>query len=82
MKMNLKHFFLFKCRLPSNRTSAVIIRPDRHSSVIKRQSKDMFGNIEAETTSTVSGFCECGWPYNMLLPRGTKVMNSKSKFDL
>ncbi|XP_076816375.1 uncharacterized protein LOC143462197 isoform X1 [Clavelina lepadiformis] len=61
----------FVYRLPSDEDTASIIRADRHSSVIKREPRFMDGDVETGTTSVVDGFCECGWPYNMLLPRGT-----------
>ena len=61
--------------LKANQETDVIIRPDRHSSVIKRSKDDMKGDVESKTTQVVPGFCECGWPYDMLLPRGTAVSN-------
>lgn len=49
---------------------AVLYRPDTESSVIKRKA-------EKSPTSTTnrprgrSSYCDCGWPYTLLLPRGT-----------
>nr|XP_026694191.1 uncharacterized protein LOC100180038 isoform X2 [Ciona intestinalis] len=62
----------FVYRLGADATSAVISRPDRHSSVIKRERSYMEGDVEENFTTTATGFCECGWPYSMLLPRGTE----------
>ena len=59
--------------MPSSQDTGVIIRPDRHSSVIKREPGQMQGDVEAQATNIATGFCECGWPYSMLLPRGTSV---------
>jgi len=61
----------FRYILPSNQPADVISRQDKHSSVIRRFPEDMQGDIEGNTTYTVSGFCECGWPYNLLFPCGT-----------
>uniref|UniRef100_H2ZA56 Tyrosinase copper-binding domain-containing protein n=1 Tax=Ciona savignyi TaxID=51511 RepID=H2ZA56_CIOSA len=61
----------FVYRLAANATSAVISRPDLHSSVIKRERGFMTGDVEQNFTTAATGFCECGWPRNMLLPRGT-----------
>ena len=62
-------------RLAKNQETGYIIRSDRHSSVIRRIPKEMEGNIEQKqkTSTPVDGYCECGWPYSMLLPRGTQV---------
>jgi len=52
---------------------AVLKRLDTQSSVIKRlheASKDM---DELTFVAPTPGNCECGWPYRMMLPRGTKV---------
>ena len=56
--------------LPANQVCGIVSREDKHSSVIRRNPEDMQGDIEKDTTSTVSGFCECGWPYSMLFPCG------------
>ena len=50
---------------------AVVSRKDKHSSVIRRFPNEARDDIEDGVARTVSGFCECGWPYHMLLPRGT-----------
>lgn len=49
-----------------------LTRKDIHSSVIRRHPDWYKDASEKEFTKTVDGFCECGWPYTMLLPRGTK----------
>ena len=59
----------FRFVLPAESPSHVITRQDKHSSVIRRKPEDMQGDVDNSTT--VSGFCECGWPYNMLFPCGS-----------
>ena len=63
IEMDKFHFVL-----PAGSSSSVITREDKHSSVIRRNPEDMQGDVDKSTT--VSGFCECGWPYNMLFPCG------------
>jgi hypothetical protein len=53
-------------------TKAVIYRPDTDSSVVKRAidlnpSRALSGDMNADGGS----YCDCGWPYTLLLPRGT-----------
>ncbi|XP_070552735.1 uncharacterized protein [Ptychodera flava] len=64
----------FRYILAANETHDVITRRDKHSSVIRRDPRDaaVQDDLEIPLARTVSGFCECGWPYNMLLPRGTR----------
>ena len=50
----------------------IVTRKDKHSSVIRRFPRDARDDPEERVARTVSGFCECGWPYHMLLPRGTR----------
>lgn len=51
----------------------VVFRPGSLSSVIRQSSMPpepiQSTGVEAGTTS----YCQCGWPYNLLLPRGTKA---------
>ncbi|MGH3941374.1 MAG: tyrosinase family protein [Pseudonocardiaceae bacterium] len=61
----------FQRRL-AGRERAVIFRPARQSAVIR---KPALGHAELEKTeprTPVATWCDCGWPYNLLLPRGTK----------
>lgn len=54
------------------RERAVVFRPARLSAVIR---KPAVGHAELEGTkprSSATIWCDCGWPYNLLLPRGTK----------
>ena len=59
-----------KFRYIMKRAEAVVSRKDKHSSVIRRFPNEARDDIEEGVARTVSGFCECGWPYHMLLPRG------------
>jgi hypothetical protein len=45
------------------REKAVIFRPSRLASVIRKEAE--------EGTEPKDDYCECGWPYSLLLPRGT-----------
>jgi len=51
---------------------AVVFRPARLSAVIR---KPAIGHEELEGTKPrepAEVWCDCGWPYNLLLPRGTE----------
>lgn len=55
---------------PSERT--VLFRKDSESSVIRRPVVDPDNVVDLEPTNDPDdGYCECGWPYHLLLPRGT-----------
>nr|XP_006815579.1 PREDICTED: hemocyanin AA6 chain [Saccoglossus kowalevskii] len=60
----------FRYILGAMETNSIITRQDVHSSVIRRFPQDAADDLEVPLARTVSGFCECGWPYNLLLPRG------------
>ncbi len=47
----------------------LVARPDARSSVVKRKGLRVAG---AEPTPSTPGdvWCDCGWPYNLLLPSG------------
>ncbi|MGH8347174.1 MAG: hypothetical protein ACRES5_11510, partial [Pseudomonas sp.] len=51
----------------------VVFRPAKVSAVIR---KPAFGHADLENPKKSRDFtdpwCDCGWPYNLLLPRGTK----------
>lgn len=54
------------------RERAVIFRPTRLSAVIR---KPALGHAELESTEPLppaTSWCDCGWPYTLLLPRSTK----------
>nr|ALM04212.1 phenoloxidase [Botryllus schlosseri] len=64
----------FVCSIESGTDHIEVTRADVHSSVIKRLRRDLEGSepdSERRFVRTLGGFCECGWPYDMLLPRGT-----------
>ncbi len=52
---------------------AVIFRPDELSSVIKTPADKDPGNLAEPGPGDEDGgsYCQCGWPYTLLLPRGT-----------
>jgi hypothetical protein len=52
--------------------AAVIFRQDSESSVIRRPVVDPSDVRDIEPSGDPEdGYCECGWPYHLLLPRGT-----------
>jgi tyrosinase len=56
----------------AGREHAVLFRPARLSAVIR---KPALGHKELESTEPrppATTWCDCGWPYNLLLPRSTK----------
>jgi len=59
----------FRCTLQPSRQ--VIFRRAEVSSVIRKPAVKTFDTTDAdEDVGDVS--CDCGWPYNLLLPRGTR----------
>ncbi|HEX8067885.1 MAG TPA: tyrosinase family protein [Thermoleophilaceae bacterium] len=48
----------------------VVARPARLSSVIRKPAR-MSGRSIPTPPGERADYCECGWPYNLLLPRGT-----------
>lgn len=52
----------------------VIFRPDELSSVIKKPADKDPANLPEPQPGGEDGgsYCECGWPYTLLLPRGTE----------
>ena len=50
---------------------AVLGRSDRDSSVIKRPAETSPVAIDSRPASAEPSYCDCGWPYTLLLPRGT-----------
>jgi Hemocyanin, ig-like domain/Hemocyanin, copper containing domain len=49
---------------------AVLHRPDTESAVIKRKAETSPTAI-ANRPGGRTSYCDCGWPYTLLLPRGT-----------
>ncbi|GAC1349830.1 MAG: hypothetical protein NVSMB27_26610 [Ktedonobacteraceae bacterium] len=66
----------FRYTLPASAKTVVFRRADA-SSVIRRPAVKNFGTImvpnpQADTDDDSGDFrCDCGWPYNLLLPGGT-----------
>jgi tyrosinase len=50
---------------------AVIFRPAQNSSVIRKPGTKPPKPIEKAGTESGANYCNCGWPYNLLVPRGT-----------
>lgn len=50
---------------------AVIFRPAQNSSVIRKPGSKPPKPIEKSGTESGANYCNCGWPYNLLVPRGT-----------
>jgi tyrosinase len=54
---------------------AVIVRAAQDSSVIRKPAlkpKDLTAQNEPDAETDRSAWCDCGWPYTLLVPRGTK----------
>lgn len=47
----------------------LLARPDARSSVVKRKGLDVPG-AEQHTSPGTDVWCDCGWPYSLLLPSG------------
>jgi Hemocyanin, ig-like domain/Hemocyanin, copper containing domain len=61
----------FLVTLPA-RSKTVVHRPDSESSVIKRPVDHGPADVQSPNgTSDQGSYCDCGWPYTLLLPRGT-----------
>ena len=64
----------FSATLPAGQKT-VLYRPDTESAVIKRPAETSPGQIpnpSRNATPEEQSYCDCGWPYTLLLPRGTK----------
>lgn len=66
--------------MAGNEKYAVITRSDRMSSVIKRDPQVVNTGNDNDKSATERGFCECGWPLNMLMPRGNHVSEPEIYF--
>jgi hypothetical protein len=53
------------------RQKAVLYRPDTESAVIKRQAETSPTDIANRPPGGRTSYCDCGWPYTLLLPKGT-----------
>lgn len=61
----------FLVSLPA-RSKTVVYRPDSESSIVKRPVDRGPAAVQAPNGTTDQGsYCDCGWPYTLLLPRGT-----------
>lgn len=61
----------FSASLPA-RAKTVLVRSDRDASVIKRPAEDSPAAIQRSNASgRERAYCDCGWPYPLLVPRGT-----------
>ena len=61
----------FQHDLPAGEET-VVFRQDSESSVIRRPVVDPSDIRDIEPSGNPDdGYCECGWPYHLLLPRGT-----------
>src|SRR5215210_5138218 len=61
----------FRHRLGA-RQHTVIFRPVEKSSVIKKPASKPPRPVEKPNGLPGESYCPCGWPYNLLIPRGTK----------
>lgn len=70
------YLLFYRYRLNAGVDHAVLTRADYHSSIIKRVASETQDDIERQFVRESRGFCECGWPLGMLLPRGNNVKTS------
>jgi hypothetical protein len=64
----------FLYRLEANE-KALIFRKSEDSSVVRKPAlkpEDLTPDDEPGAKTDSQSWCDCGWPYTMLLPRGTK----------
>lgn len=64
----------FVYRLEANER-AVIVRAAEDSSVIRKPAlkpADVTAQDEPDAETEEAAWCDCGWPYTLLLPRGTR----------
>jgi len=53
------------------RSRTVIVRPNRLSSVIQKPAHRPPQPRRIPGTDAAANYCNCGWPFNLLLPKGT-----------
>jgi hypothetical protein len=61
----------FTATLAANQ-KAVLYRPDTESAVIKREAETSPTAIANRPPGGRTSYCDCGWPYTLLLPKGTQ----------
>ena len=60
----------FLVELPAGE-KAIVYRPDTESSIVKRPSETSPATVtEGGSGPDENSYCDCGWPYTLLLPRG------------
>jgi hypothetical protein len=63
----------FLLELPAQQ-KVVAYRPDTESSIIKRPSETSpAAVVGGDGDPEDNGYCDCGWPYTLLLPRGSEA---------
>jgi hypothetical protein len=61
----------FPVTLPAS-SKVVVHRPDTEGSIVKRPSETSPADVLAGGGDPdENAYCDCGWPYTLLLPRGT-----------
>jgi len=60
----------FQAHLKANQ-KAVVARRGADSSIIQKPALRPPGQRRQPGTNAATNYCTCGWPYNLLLPRGT-----------
>lgn len=60
----------FTATLPAA-SHTVLHRSDRDSAVIKRPAETTPATSDSGPAGSEQSYCDCGWPYTLLLPRGT-----------
>jgi hypothetical protein len=61
----------FLVELPAGE-KIVVYRPDTESSIVKRPKETSPAAVtEGGSGPDENSYCDCGWPYTLLLPRGT-----------
>jgi hypothetical protein len=53
------------------RSRTVIVRPNRLSSVIQKPARRPPQPRRTPGQDAAANYCNCGWPFNLLLPKGT-----------
>jgi hypothetical protein len=64
----------FSYKLDANER-ALIVRKSEDSSVVRKPAlkpEDLTPDDEPGAKTDLQSWCDCGWPYTMLLPRGTR----------
>lgn len=56
-----------------SKQKAVVFRPARFSSVVRKPARRPTDPPVPPHTGNDPDYCDCGWPYHLLLPRGTEA---------